>query len=109
MRPVTIFWAWQSDSPTEINKDFIRIALQDAADRINADSNLGVTITVDSDTEGVPGTPRVTDTILSKIEKCDIFFPDVTFVAKTGDGKHIPNPNVMTEYVTRFVLAMLRQ
>ena len=48
--------------------------------------------------QNVPGTPPVTDTILGKIEKCDIFLPDVTFVATTHGGKLVPNPNVMAEY-----------
>jgi hypothetical protein len=43
----------------------------------------------------VPGTPPITDTILKKIQNCDIFVPDVTFVASTAGGKLVPNPNVM--------------
>src|SRR5438270_8949827 len=53
---------------------------------------------IDYDTEGVPGTPPVTQTILNKIALCDIFVPDVSFVARTESGKLVPNPNVMAEY-----------
>ena len=52
----------------------------------------------DSDTEGVLDQPPVTDTILKKIETCDVFAPDFTFVATTEGGKLVPNPNVMLEY-----------
>jgi hypothetical protein len=52
----------------------------------------------DADTEGVLGTPPVTETILKKIGASDIFVPDLTFIAQTGAGKLTPNPNVMAEY-----------
>ncbi len=98
MRRIVAFYAWQSDTPPKINKDFIRKALNSAAERINADSNLGAELQIDSDTQNVPGTPPVTQTILDKIARCDIFFPDVTFVGRTEDGKLLLNPNVMAEY-----------
>lgn len=98
MRKITAFYAWQSDSPRSINRDFIEIALKDAACRITDDPSLAVQIDVDSDTQGVPGTPAITETILKKIEDCDLFVPDVTFVARTEAGKYVPNPNVMAEF-----------
>jgi hypothetical protein len=98
MRTITIFYAWQSDTPQRFNRHLIRIALEAAANRINQDTALEVEVCIDADTEGVPGQPPITETILGKIADCDIFVPDVTFVAKTSAGKLIPNPNVMTEY-----------
>jgi len=98
MRRIVAFYAWQSDTPAKINKDFIRRALDSATERINADRSLGVEIKIDSDTQGVPGTPPVTATILDKIAHCDLFIPDVTFVARTEGGKLVPNPSVMIEY-----------
>lgn len=98
MRDVTVFYSWQSDRPSNLCKNFIKLALDQAAELLNADAALGVTVVIDSDTQGIPGTPPVNDTILRKIESCDVFAPDVTFVAKTEDGKLIPNPNVMAEY-----------
>jgi hypothetical protein len=98
MRKLTAFYAWQSDIPRDVNQDLIEIALKDAAKRITEDPSLGVELQVDSDTQGVPGTPPITDTILKKIESCDMFIPDVTFVARTEEGKYIPNPNVMAEF-----------
>jgi hypothetical protein len=98
MRTITVFYAWQSDTPQRFNRHLIRIALEAAAERINQDTALKVEVRIDADTEGVPGQPPITETILGKIANCDIFVPDVTFVAKTDAGKLIPNPNVMTEY-----------
>lgn len=97
-RKITAFYAWQSDRPQNINRNFIRKALDDAAARITADTSLNVEMAIDADTEGVVGTPHVTETILKKIEAADIFVPDLTFVAQTDEGKLIPNPNVMAEY-----------
>jgi hypothetical protein len=98
MRKITAFYAWQSDTAENFNRRLIHVALLDAAKRISDDPVLQVELKIDSDTAGVPGTPPVTQTILSKIEHCDIFIPDVTFVAQTIGGKLVPNPNVMTEY-----------
>lgn len=98
MRMITVFYAWQSDTPEKFNRHLIRIALEEAAKRITQDLTLEAEVRIDSDTEGVPGMPPVTDTILNKISACDIFVPDVSFVARTDAGKLIPNPNVMAEF-----------
>lgn len=95
---ITVFYAWQSDRPTNINRNFIRKALDEAAARITEDDALGVDVLIDADTEGVIGTPPVTETILGKIAAADIFVPDLTFIARTETGKFIPNANVMIEY-----------
>ncbi|MBY5551108.1 hypothetical protein HFO61_30655 [Rhizobium leguminosarum] len=97
-RKITVFYAWQSDRDSRGNQHFIRIALDDAASRISEDSALGVEVKIDADTEGVVGTPPVTETILNKIRSADIFVPDLTFVAETDGKKLVPNPNVMVEY-----------
>ena len=97
-RNIIVFYAWQSDRPTTINRTFIRRALDEAAERITGDAGVGVDVLIDADTEGVVGTPPVTETILGKIAAADVFVPDLTFVAETDAGKLIPNPNVMIEY-----------
>lgn len=97
-RKIKVFYAWQSDRPPNINRHLIRTALDEAARRITEDSAAGVEVLIDADTEGVVGTPPVTQTILDKIADADIFAPDLSFVAQTDAGKLIPNPNVMIEY-----------
>lgn len=98
MKKINAFYAWQSDTPQEFNRHLIEIALQEAATRINEDSTCGAQVQIDSDTKGVRGTPPITETILKKIEGCDLFVPDLTFVARTANGKYVPNPNVMAEF-----------
>jgi len=56
-RKITVFYAWQSDRPPNINRHFIRKALDDAARRLTEDSSLGADVVIDADSEGVVGTP----------------------------------------------------
>lgn len=99
IRAFTVFYAWQSDTPLLYNKTLIRTALEVAAQRINDGRKFpGLKVVIDADTENVLGSPHVSDTILRKIAKADVFAPDLTFVAKTDAGKLIPNPNVMIEW-----------
>jgi hypothetical protein len=101
MRSVVIFYAWQGDRPNNVNRGFIEKALEDAVAEFNARRS-DIEIKIDKDTQGVSGTPPVTATILDKISHCDIFLPDLTFVARIDEGKKkgkaIPNPNVLIEY-----------
>lgn len=96
MDPVHIFYSWQADREAKLCRDFIRRALDTAAGAIAAE--LAVPVLVDSDTSGVPGTPPVTQTILDKIDACDIFVADMSFIGRADSGKLLPNPNVMAEY-----------
>lgn len=93
---LTVFYSWQSDRPNKLCRDFIGTALSEAATRLS--SRRDVQILVNSDTKGVPGTPPITDTILKKIETCDVFLADMSFVAVTDAEKHTPNLNVMGEF-----------
>jgi hypothetical protein len=55
-------------------------------------------VTLDHDTKGVLGIPAIADTILAKIENCDVFVADVSFTGKgTRNTKNLPNSNVMIE------------
>lgn len=52
---------------------------------------------VDRDTAGVPGSPAISDTILQKISRADVFVPDVSIVMSGGPNRWSPNPNVVME------------
>jgi hypothetical protein len=98
-----IFYSWQSDRPNPVNRGFIQKALENAARSIRDDETIQVEPRVDSDTSGVGGAPDIARTILSKIERCDIFVCDVSIINSEliveGDKKYraTPNPNVMLE------------
>lgn len=95
----TIFYSWQSDAPNNTNRNFIRQALVKAVESLNRTGGADIedVIRLDQDTQGVAGSPVIVDTILAKIDTCDVFVPDVTFVPNNS-ARPTPNPNVMIEY-----------
>lgn len=94
---ITIFYSWQSDSPSKTNHRFIKESLEEAVKRLVANGHVEEAPRLDHDTKGVHGDPDIFPTILKKIDDCDVFIADVTIVAQTQDGKNIPNPNVLLE------------
>jgi hypothetical protein len=98
----SIFFSWQSDTPTAIGRNFLRKALEEACKEIAAeaciDEALRDELVVDSDTQGEAGQPPIAETIFKKIDAAAVFVADVTFTAKRVDGRPTPNPNVLIEY-----------
>ncbi|KZK92545.1 MULTISPECIES: hypothetical protein [unclassified Pseudovibrio] len=96
-----IFWSWQSDTPSETNKNFVRGILNEiAADltaEVEASSENSRDVEVLSDTQGHTGAVAIADAILEQIENSDLFIADVTPITQSKNGKLIPNPNVMFE------------
>lgn len=97
----TLFYAWQSDTPSDDNHYLIRDAAKDAVKLIAADNDVEESPRLDHDTAGLSGTPAIADSIFAKIESCGMFLADVTFVGScsTADGrqKKLINPNVAIE------------
>lgn len=103
----TIFYAWQSDAPNNVNRGFIRKALDQAIAALNDELDVDESLDVDQDTQGVPGSPPIAETILRKIDECELFLADVTFVGQTRANdilaeaaksrKLLPNANVLIE------------
>ncbi len=99
---IIVFYAWQSDTPANVNRNFIKDALKKAIKNINRDLQVdeperNEKLELDHDTKGVPGSPGIADTILEKIDNSDLFVGDVTFVGKSAAGKKLPNSNVLLE------------
>lgn len=98
----TIFYSWQSDTKDSSRK-IIEKALAEAKKKLL--DNKGVSIEIDHSTLGECGMPSIDQTILRKIDNCDIFLCDLTPVVKyekeEGNGniinKQVPNPNVLIE------------
>ena len=71
----TIFYSWQSDTPSNVNRGFIAKALRSALDRLKTDAALesalrDTEVSIDKDTQGIAGSPPIVETILRKIEEC---------------------------------------
>jgi hypothetical protein len=92
-----IFYSWQSDLPNATNRGFIEHALVQAAQSIRNDDTIRVEAQVDRDTMGVPGAPDIGATILSKIDKAQVFVCDVSIINFGGSSRTTPNPNVLLE------------
>lgn len=99
----TVFYSWQSDTPTKEGRNLIQRALEMAVQAISADVQieqpLREELQIDRDTQDVPGSPPIFPTILEKIEKAAVFVADLTFCGTRNDGnRKTPNPNVLIEY-----------
>lgn len=99
--PSTIFFSWQSDTLPNIGRGFIKDALEEACKSLASDMAIDEAVrgdlSVDSDTQGVAGTPPIVETIFRKISEASVFVADMTFVSKRA--RHpVSNPNVLIEY-----------
>jgi hypothetical protein len=97
MMSCKIFYSWQSDLPNSTNRGFIGQALENAVKAIRKDDSIQVEPVVDRDTAGVPGTPDIASTILSKIEQAQAFVCDVSIINQSTQSRFTPNPNVLIE------------
>jgi hypothetical protein len=111
-----IFWSWQSDTPGKTGRFFVRDALLAAIEELRVppdieepDRNeLREALHLDSDRQGVPGSPDLAATILEKIEAAGVVIADVTPVGQVSaqvrdneqeiaPAKKLMNPNVAIE------------
>jgi hypothetical protein len=90
-----IFYSWQADLPNSTNRGFIQTALEDAARTIAADLNIEPVI--ERDTQNVPGSPDIANTIFRKISTSHAFVADITLINPKSAKRRTPNPNVLLE------------
>lgn len=99
MNKYTLFFTWQSD-----RMDVKRMIDQKLRDIKAELEKIDICLILDQDTRGRLGTENIDQTVLAKIDACDIFVADITPVASIGPrktGGHVkllPNANVMYEY-----------
>jgi hypothetical protein len=92
-----IFYSWQSDIDGKFNRYFIKDCLQGAIKKLEHELAIEDAVRLDHDTKDVAGSPEIANTILQKIDDCDVFIGDLTFVIREKDGRCFPNPNVLIE------------
>lgn len=95
-----IFWSWQSDTPGNIGRHFIKetleMAIRELKKEIEVDEpNRGLHL--DHDRKGIPGSPDLASTILEKIKLSSVFIADVTPIGQTTGSKPLINSNVAIE------------
>jgi hypothetical protein len=98
---VKIFWSWQSDTPGDIGRHFVRKALEEALAQLKQEPEIEEParedLHLDHDRKGIPGSPDLAATILAKIRDASIFVADVTPIGKSESGRALLNPNVAIE------------
>jgi hypothetical protein len=106
--PESVFYSWQSDLPNSSNRGFLQNIL-DAVAKKMVDPEGHSLIVVDRDTQGMSGSPDISQAILAKIDKATVFVADVSIVQRGVPAKlsgeqqpqseirATPNPNVMFE------------
>lgn len=95
-----LFYSWQSEDTK--SRKALDNALKEAVDALKLK---GIKLQIDHSTLGESGMPSIDQTILRKIDACDIFLADITpvcnYQSKMGNGqqitKEVPNPNVLIE------------
>ncbi len=99
-----VFYSWQSDLPTETNRNFIEGALKKAIKSV--EKTKGYPLEFDKDTREITGSPDISSTILNKIENSFVFVADVTLaLSDNSNGRKMPNGNVL--YETGYAEAIL--
>lgn len=97
----TVFYSWQSDTPANANRSFVRQALEAAIGELAGNAEVQDAPRVDSGMEGVSGSPEVASVMFEKIREAAIFVGDVTLVGEIirhdGERKRVANPNVLLE------------
>lgn len=101
-RHFNIFYSWQSDLNKKANNHFIKDCIEKAIKELKKEDEITVIPRLDKDTLGEAGSPKITDTILKKIDAADIFIADVTIINSSRLYKFLkkrltPNPNVLFE------------
>ena len=103
-----LFFSWQSEDTK--SRKVLEKSLQDT---IKTLGDKGIVLEIDHSTLGESGLPSIDQTILRKIDSCDIFLADITPVCNykvtLGNGtqvtKEVPNPNVLLELGSGFSIA----
>jgi hypothetical protein len=97
-----VFYSWQADRSKTTGRNLVHRALEEAIKALNSDAAVEDAARdrafLDSDTQNVPGSPPIVETILNKIDTASIFVADLTFIGTRFDGRPVPNPNVTIEY-----------
>ena len=89
-----IFYSWQSDDNK--TKAFIDKHLKNAIKSLKNNPKLELRPVLDDSTKGKLGAVEIPDTIFKKIDDCDVFVADITFIGECGE-RRVVNQNVMYE------------
>lgn len=92
-----VFYSWQSDLDSKGNRSLIQDALNKALKSIKRDGNESIEPVLDRDTNGLQGSPSISESIFNKITLSDVFVADVSIINSHLPGRKTANPNVLIE------------
>lgn len=90
----TIFYSWQSDDA--VTKNYLYKCLNRVVKNIKNDSIIDGDIVLDESTKNKMGAVDIPATIMEKIDKCDVFVADLSFIGEYNNRKLV-NQNVIYE------------
>ena len=90
----TIFYSWQSDDKK--SKNHIGKCLKRVVDLLGKDLTVEGRPVLDDSTKGKMGAVEIPATIMSKIDSCDVFVADLSFIGEYSKRKLV-NQNVIYE------------
>ena len=95
-----VFYSWQDNSDSKLNRYFIGDCLERAIKKVNRHDELA-DLVIDRDTKSVPGMPDIGQTVFDKIEKAAVVVADLTIInpktIRRQDEEPTANPNVLFE------------
>lgn len=86
MSKIKIFYIWQGQRDHKTNKDFIRKALDEAAEQASIKTEIE-DIEIDQDVYKNSGSPPITEIIIRKIHQSDLIVVDLTVIGKTDSNE----------------------
>lgn len=89
-----VFYSWQSDDNK--TRRHIERCLSGAVKQVERKVTLDVRPEIDESTKGRPGAVDIPATIMRKIDKCNLFVADLSFIGEYN-GRMIVNQNVLYE------------
>jgi len=92
-----VFYSWQSDLSGKGNRNLIEDAIKKALNSISKDDTQSLDPVLDRDTNGINGSPSISESIFNKITISDIFIADVSIINSGTKARKTANPNVLIE------------
>ena len=73
MSDFKVFYSWQKDVASKLNRSFIQNVLEKAAKEIRNDDSIEIEPVIDRDTQNAPGSPNIVNVIFDKIEAAQVW------------------------------------
>ena len=73
MSDFKVFYSWQKDVASKLNRSLIQNVLEKAAKEIRNHDSIEIEPVIDRDTQNAPGSPNIVNVIFDKIEAAQVW------------------------------------